>query len=195
MDHERLERAIAAVDAANSSDPNQVDDGGKLRPAGLVYGERMTEMLRRAYPDAGELLTLAARAQHIRRWTIPRSSYPMDRAGYLKWRNHLKRLHADLAGELMINHGYSSADIARVQALLQKENLKRDREAQALEDTACLVFLEFYADEFAARHTDEKVVSILKKTFVKMSEKGRETALQLPLSPRLRNLAGAALDA
>ncbi len=191
----RLQRAISEIDAANAFDPTRIADAGANRPAALVYGERMSAVLKRFCPDAGELLCLAARAQHIQRWTIPRQDYRMDRAGYLQWRNHLKQRHAKLAGAIMARCGYGDVEIARVQSLLRKENLKRDTEAQAIEDVACIVFLEFYSDDFAAKHDEEKVIGILRKTWTKMSGSGRDHALALPLSPRVHRLIGAALVA
>jgi hypothetical protein len=196
MNSDRFKQVIAEIDAANALDPHQqLSDSAADRPAALVYGERMSTVLERLYPDASELLKLAARAQHIQRWTIPRSNYPMDRPGYLQWRNHLKRLHADLAGDIMGRCGYSAAEIARVQSLLRKENFKRDPEGQALEDSACIVFLDYYADEFAAKHDDGKMITILKKTWIKMSDTGRQAAMALSLSEKLRGLIGSALAA
>jgi hypothetical protein len=195
MNSDRFKQVIAQIDAANARDPNRLGDNAAERPAALVYGERMSAVLERLYPDASELLKLAARAQHIQRWTVPRSNYPMDRPGYLQWRNHLKRLHADLAGDIMGRGGYSAAEIARVQSLLRKENFKRDPEGQALEDTACIVFLEYYADEFAAKHDDGKMITILRKTWIKMSDTGREAAMALSFSEKMRGLIGSALAA
>lgn len=182
----RLNRAIADIDAANSKDPNLVDVGGANVPAERVYGERMSAMLARVYPDASELLQLAARAQHIRRWEIPRDSYPMDRTGYLRWRKDLGRKHAEWAGEILSAAGYAEHEIARVGALLRKENLRRDAETQALEDVAALVFLAHYADDFSTKHPAEKIISILAKTLAKMSEHGRQAAATLDLSPDVR---------
>ncbi len=196
MNSDRFKQVIAEIDAANALDPDQqLSDNAADRPAALAYGERMSTVLERLYPDASELLKLAARAQHIQRWTIPRSNYPMDRPGYLQWRNHLKRLHADLAGDIMGRCGYNAAEIARVQSLLRKENFKRDPEGQALEDTACIVFLDYYADEFATKHDDGKMITILKKTWIKMSDTGRQAAMALSLSEKLRGLIGSALAA
>ncbi|NQV25970.1 MAG: DUF4202 family protein, partial [Rhodopirellula sp.] len=48
---------------------------GKARPAELVYSERMTAALERFAPDAPEALRLAARAQHLQRWQLPRRDY------------------------------------------------------------------------------------------------------------------------
>lgn len=191
----RYDEAIARIDAANAEDPNRVRVDGAERPAEIVYAERMTKAMERLRPNATEELRLAARAQHLRRWTVPRASYPMDRAGYLRWRNDLKRRHAEWAAEIMADAGYGADSIARVGALVRKENLKGDAEAQALEDVACLVFLEHYAEAFAAKHERAKVAGIVRKTWGKMSEEGREAALRLPLSASLRALVAEAIAA
>src|SRR5947209_7681137 len=81
-DH-RLARVIAEIDAANARDPKRTAFNGRLEPAELVYGWRMTEGLDRIASNASTQLRIAARGQHIERWTCPRSSYPQGRAGYL----------------------------------------------------------------------------------------------------------------
>jgi hypothetical protein len=184
---DRLSTAIAEIDAANSADPNRVRLDGAEVPAELVYGQRMSAMLARVYPEASEALSLAVRAQHIRRWEIPRATYPMDRAGYLRWRKELGRKHAEWAGEILSACGYTAEEIARVGSLLRKENLRRDAETQALEDVAALVFLAHYAEDFAAKHPPEKVVTILAKTLAKMSEHGKQAAAGLELPPAVRH--------
>lgn len=193
MTTSRLATAFAAIDVANAEDASRVDVGGDGRPAELVYGERMSQVLGDLYPEASEALQLAARAQHIRRWTVPRETYPMDRTGYLRWRSDLKRRHADMAGEIMRAVGYDAAEIARVGSLIRKERLKQDAESQALEDVACIVFLKHYIDEFVAKHDDAKLISILRKTWAKMSPVGHQAALALPFSPRVGDLVGRAL--
>lgn len=189
----RFNQVIAAIDAANAGDPNLVGASGHARPAELVYSEHMSAMLARLYPDASEMLMLAVRAQHLRRWQVPRASYPMDRAGYHRWRNDLKRKHAGWAGEILKSCGYGETEIARVAALIRKENLKQDAEAQALEDTACLVFLSHYAADFAAKHDEAKMCGILAKTWAKMSEHAQHTALGLVLQPAIKALLQRAL--
>jgi hypothetical protein len=189
----RFDEAIAGIDAANSADPNRVLLDGKEVPAELVYGQRMTAMLDRVYPDASEALRLAVRAQHIRRWEVPRESYPMDRPGYLRWRKELGRKHADWNGEILSTCGYSADEIARVGSLLRKENLRKDAETQALEDVAALVFLEHYAADFAGKHAPDKVVTILAKTLAKMSEHGKASAVGLDLLPGVRDALEAAV--
>lgn len=192
-DPQRFAQAIANIDAANAADPTAVTVDGQVRPAELVYSERMTQTLADLDRDASEELQLAARAQHLQRWILPRATYPMDRTGYLRWRTDLKRKHADLAVGIMSAAGYPQAMIARTGALIRKERLKQDGESQMLEDVACIVFLKHYVDEFAAKHDDDKLVSILRKTWTKMSPAGHAAALALSLSPRVAGLVGRAL--
>lgn len=188
-----FEDALHRIDAANAGDPNMVSAGGLARPAELVYGERMSMMMVAVYPNASEALRLAARAQHLRRWTVPRDSYPMDRSGYHRWRNDLKRKHADWTSEILAACGYDPQTVSRVAALIRKDNLKQDLEAQALEDVACLVFLRYYAEDFAAKHDPEKFTGILRKTWAKMSGRGHAAAHALMLSPGVRAVIAQAL--
>jgi Domain of unknown function (DUF4202) len=177
----RLADVIAAIDAANASDPNMVEVDGCREPAELLYGRRMSETLARIAPAASEALRIAARGQHVQRWTSPRSAYPDGRIGYLKWRKDLQDFHARRVGEFMAAAGYGGADAGRVGALIRKERLKSDPEAQMLEDVACLVFLEHYLGAFMARTDRDKLRDILGKTWNKMSPFGREQARKLPL--------------
>jgi hypothetical protein len=180
----RFDAAVSAFDAANAGDPHKIAVDGELRPAELVYAERMSATLTRLYAGASEALQLAARAQHLQRWRIPRTGYPEGRAGYLRWRNDLKRKHAEWATELLGACGYPSETIARVGQLIRKENLAADPEAQALEDVACIVFLEHYLAQFAEKHDDQKLAGILSKTWAKMSPLARREALKLTLPER-----------
>jgi hypothetical protein len=192
---DRLAQVFAAIDAANAEDPARIETGEAERPYAVFYGERMTAWLARLVPDASEALKIAVRAQHIRRFDIPRSAYPMDKPGYHAWRNRLKDHHADLTARLMAEAGYGADDIARARSIVRKERLKRDPEAQALEDCACLVFLENEFVPFAAKHEDAKVVDIVAKTWVKMSDAGHAAALGLlpALPARLQELVGQAV--
>ena len=183
MDTARLAlgTAYAAIDAANARDPNVENLEGEARPKELVYGQRMTHWLDWLYPDASEALKIAARCQHIERWTSPRSSYPEGRKGYLAWRQDLKNFHARRAGEILRSLGYDESLIAHVGDLVRKKRLKQDPESQALEDVACVVFLAHYFAEFSAQHEDHKIDDILRKTWRKMSAHGRQAALSLDL--------------
>ena len=184
--------AIARFDAANAGDPNRELVGGIEQPRELVYARRMTETLERFAPDAPDVVRLAVRCQHIRRWTISRADYPDGRDGYRGWRNDLARFHAETAGGILRGVRYGDALVARVQALLRKERLKTDPDVQLLEDVACLVFLQHYLPAFAPRHDEDKVVNILRKTWRKMSARGKATALRLDLDPGLRQLLARA---
>jgi hypothetical protein len=177
----RIDCVIAAIDAANGRDPTVTVDEGAQVPAELAYGQRMTRALTRMIPDASEHLRIAVRGQHVERWTVPRTSYPEGKAGYYRWRNELKDYHARRLGALMAECGYGDDDIARVRALVRKERAREDAEAQAVEDVACVVFLEHYLDAFMARTPVEKMPVILAKTWKKMSEQGHAHALRLPL--------------
>ncbi|GMG84661.1 hypothetical protein LNKW23_38770 [Paralimibaculum aggregatum] len=173
---DRLETVLAAIDAANSADPTlEPEDGaaGPGRPAALLYGQRMSAELARIAPDASEHLRIAARGQHVERWTSPRSSYPEGRAGYLAWRKDLGAFHAERVGQIMAEAGYGAEDTARVGAMLRKEGIKRDPEVQMLEDVIALVFLRWYLAGFAEGRASEEVLRIAAKTARKMSAEGR----------------------
>lgn len=189
----RLEQAIAAIDAANSADPNHETVDGDSVPKELLYSRRMTEWLERLTPDASDALRIAARAQHIERWTSRRGDYPEGREGYYRWRQELAKFHARRASEIMADCGYDAEVISRAGDLLQKKRLKQDPEVQTLEDVICLVFLENYLADFSGTQTDEKIIDILRKTWRKMSSQGHQSALELDLSGRARDLVERAL--
>lgn len=181
-DPQRFQRAIERFDAANAEDPNRELADGREQPKELLYALRLSAMLERFAPEASEALRLAARCQHIRRWTIPRSDFPMTPAGYKQWRSNLQQFHAETAARMLRDTGYGEETIARVQALLKKEKLKLDPEVQALEDVVDLVFLESYLVDFVAKHPEydeAKWIDILKKTWFKMSPRGRKAALSI----------------
>jgi uncharacterized protein DUF4202 len=192
-DAERFQKAMQSFDAANADDPHLEQVDGVTYPKELLYAQRMTTWLGRFAPDASEALRLAARGQHIRRWTLPRSQYPTDRRGYLQWRTALAKFHADTAADILRGVGYEAALIARVQALIRKEGLKRDPEVQCLEDVICLVFLESYCADFAAHHDVAKILPIIRKTWEKMSPAGREVARTIDLPADVRRLVAEAL--
>ena len=172
--------ASAWIDAENEADPNSEIDQDVTYPKELLYSDRMYEKLMDFYPNASEAVQIAAKAQHICRWKIARESYPMDRVGYLKWREDLKKFHAKTTAEILQKAGYDETFIARVSFLIEKKLLKKDEETQLLEDVICLVFLEHYLDPFVNKHDDtEKIKNIIQKTWTKMSDKGHQEALKI----------------
>jgi len=161
-------QAIALFDAANAQDPNQ-DEG---EPKELLYARRMTDMIGRFAPDASEVAQLAVRAQHIQRWLVPRSNYPLGKPGYFAWRTGLYRFHAETAGKLMQQAGYAEAMIEQVKLAVSKQGIKTNPDTQMLEDVTSLVFIESYMLGFAGQHaeyTEEKWLDIIRKTWRKMS--------------------------
>ena len=182
----KFREAIRLIDAANAGDP---------KGEAIIYAMRMTGWLDRLDPAASTALRLAARAQHVRRWEVPRSTYPMTRAGYIRWRTDLGRFHAEVAGEILRAVGYDDPTVGRVQSLLRKENLKEDAETQTLEDVICLVFLENYFAQFARDKDEAKLVDILRKTWRKMSPRGHAAALTIPLPVDVAGLVKRALAA
>ena len=193
IDSDRFRRAIEQFDAINAADPHLEESDGVAYPKQLLYAQRMTAWLERLFPDASEPLRLAARSQHIKRWEIARTVYPMDRQGYHRWRTELGRFHAEIAAQVLREVGYDAQTISRVQSLLRKERLKADPETQALEDVICLVFLEYYFAPFSELHEEQKLIGILRRTWVKMSPKGQQAALALSLPPEKRQLVEKAL--
>ena len=194
-DPQRFARAIALFDAANADDPNQ-DEG---QPKELLYAKRMSEMIGRYAPDATEVAQLAVRAQHIKRWTVPRASYPMTKEGYYAWRTGLYKFHAETAGELMRRAGYDDAMIEQVKAAVGKRGIKTNADTQMLEDVTDLVFIEHYMLGFAGQHadyTEEKWLDIIRKTWKKMSDRAHTFAttggikLPEPLVPLILKAIG-----
>jgi hypothetical protein len=194
---ERYQATIADVDAANAGDPRTFTIGGVTRPCEVVYSERMTERLEAMYPEASELLRIAARGQHIRRFDIPRADFPQGRDGYNEWRRTCREHHAKLLRGIMSRHGYEDWDIEHVAALVKKEQLKKDKESQALENVVDVVFIEHYFDDFYGKYShydDAKIIDIIGKTLRKMSPKGHQAALALDLPERTRRLVQAAVE-
>ncbi|KAI9801973.1 MAG: hypothetical protein M1825_003028 [Sarcosagium campestre] len=189
----KYDRVFELIDDAHAQDPKRVLLDSIDVPYELHYARKMTNYLVKLRPDASDTLRIAVRAQHFRRWEIPRDTYPMNRQGYLKWRFDLKKHQAELVTRICLQCDVSAAEAERVGALIRKENLKGDDETQTLEDVACLVFLDDQFEEFEKEHDEEKILNILTKTWAKMSERGHVLALQIPMSPRARRLVEKAV--
>lgn len=193
MNEERLQRALDLIDDANREDPRHECWQGQEYPQALLYGQRMSAWLARLAPEAGEAQRLAARAQHIRRWTVPRASYPATREGYLQWRSFLYRFHAEQAAAIAREAGYDETTVEAVKKMVGKQGIKRDANVQLIEDVACLVFLDHYFPDFAEEHNEDKLISIVRNTWRKMSNHARQAALQLSLPDKLLSIVGKAL--
>lgn len=190
----RFEKALRRFDEENARDPNAETVEGVSHPRELLLARRLFDWVLRLFPNASEPLRLAARCQHLCRWTIPRASYPMDRAGYLRWRNDLKHFHARKAGEILREVGYDQETIQRVQELNLKKNFPADPESRVLEDALCLVFLQHQFADLAARTAEDKVINALRKSWNKMTPAAHAEALKLTFAPREQALLNKALE-
>jgi hypothetical protein len=192
-DPARFRAALRRFDEENARDPNSEIVNAVPQPRELIYAQWLTDWVMKLCPNASEELRLAARCQHLCRWMIPRNSYPMTRAGYLKWREDLKKFHAQRAGEILRELGYPDSIVVRVQELNLKKNFPHDPEGRVLEDALCLVFLEHQLAELAAKTAEDKVITALQKSWNKMTPAAHAEALKLPYSAREKTLIEKAL--
>jgi uncharacterized protein DUF4202 len=182
-------QARAALEVAHGADPERLDG----RAAEAVYADRIEAWIPRLVGQPSLALRLAARAQHLERWAIPRGDFPEGRAGYLRWRSAVHQRQGQRARELLVAAGGDETLSARVARLVAKATPRDDPEAQALEDAACLVFLESELADFQREHEREKVIDILRKTWKKMSPRARELARGLALPTPAGDLVHDAL--
>ncbi len=185
---DRFAAALAAIDLANASDPNRLVVDGVSRPKEQAHAELMTAWVQRLDPSADEAQLLAARAHHLRRWELPRQSYPEGRRGYLAWRTELKARHARDVGEILSEVGYPPDTVERVGQIIRKEHLRTDPAVQVHEDALCLTFLETQLTELGVQLGEPKALDVLGKTLAKMSPAGRDQIAGLRLAPDERAL-------
>ncbi|MBL0709511.1 MAG: DUF4202 domain-containing protein [Colwellia sp.] len=199
----QLKSVLSAIDDINRQDTNTIFFNGEEYPKELIYGQRMTSCLEQYWPQANELLQIAVRAQHIKRWHLKRNEFEQGKAGYYQWRIALGKFHAQLTAKIMLEHGYNEEQATQTASIICKENLKDktqsqlNSDSQTLEDVACLVFLTYYFDDFAKQYTEQnneaKIIRIVQLTWKKMSEEAHAIALKLTLPDHLAKLVGKAL--
>lgn len=194
-----VHKAMGLIDEAHALDPNKITIDGREMPYELHYAQKCTAYLEKHTSNPDPLLAVAVRAQHFRRWEVPRSSYPATKPGYFAWRTFLKKRQAQQVKEISLECGYSEAEASRIASLIAKEDLKKgeglgDDDAQVLEDVACLVFLDDQFEAFEKEHDEDKTISILRKTWAKMGKRGQDLALEMDLNGRAKELVGKALQ-
>jgi hypothetical protein len=198
MTTSRLTTVLSAIDKINSNDPNKTIVNSRSQANELLYGQYMTACLEQYFPQSNELLQIAVRAQHIKRWDLKRSEFEAGKAGYYQWRIQQGKYHAQLTKSLMLENGYDETEGETTACILRKEKLKTNSDTQTLEDVACLVFLQYYFNAFAAKYTETdneaKIIRIVQKTWGKMSDRGHEIALSLTLPSHLAELVNKALS-
>lgn len=194
MSANRYQQALERIDALHAEDPRVVAVDGAERPKELWHAQRMTAWLEQVQQTPDELTQLAVRAQHLQRWTIPRTEYPEGRRGYLAWRREQGRRAGETTAAVMEESGYGPEDANRVAAMIRKEGLGRDDAVQAVEDCACLVFLENYFADFLHKVEHDHMVRIVRKTWRKMSPRAQELAMSVPLTPEAQRIVADALE-
>ncbi|MGQ4880515.1 DUF4202 domain-containing protein [Billgrantia sp. LNSP4103-1] len=188
-----FQRTIAALDALHAEDPRQVEVEGQSHPLELWHAGRMSAWLERVVDKPSELVQIAVRSQHLQRWLVPRSEYPEGRVGYLTWRRDQGKRAGETTARVMEAQGYSAEEAAEVARMIRKQGLGRDPGTQAVEDCACLVFLENYFADFSRQVEHDHLVRIVQMTWKKMSPRARELALELPMSDEARAVVEEAL--
>lgn len=184
---------LSAIDALHAQDPRRVEVDGEAMPQELWHAGRMSAWLERLVDTPDELTRIAVRAQHLQRWQVPRSEYPEGRVGYLTWRRDQGQRAGETTAQLMREAGYSEEDAERVARMIRKQGLGREAGTQAVEDCACLVFLENYFADFSKQVDHDHLIRIVQKTWKKMSPRAHELALGLPMSDEARALVEEAL--
>ena len=190
-----FKRVVSQFHSAHREDPETVMAHGSEIPRAYLYHERLDYWVEHLDENASEPMRLAAHCQHLRRWMIPRADYPEGLTGYRSWRRALSDFHFQEASLILLDAGYDDATIGRVRDFLTKKNLKRDPEMQLFEDAICLVFFETELADFAGKHDRDRLIRILRKVWMKMSENGREAAQQLAkqLPKKLQDLVDVAI--
>jgi hypothetical protein len=177
-----LENVLAQLTAAHQKDPNQETWENEVFPAEWLYIRRITDRLKTFSPEASSELIVAANCQHLCRWEIERTRFPEGRIGYYQWRNYLSDYQFQKAREIILGAGFDAEFADRVKMIVKKENIFTNPEAQTLEDVVCLVFMEFYLDDFIRTKSELNMATVILKTWNKMSEKGHQEALKIKFS-------------
>lgn len=193
MDASTFQNVVQKIDDVNKDDVRSIFSEGEEYPYEIFYARRLSFWVHRLDPNASFELLIAARGQHIGRWTIRRDRFPMDRGGYLRWREELKKFHAQKVADIMRSEGCADDEIEEVRRIILKKGIKESRDVQTMEDALCLVFLENQFDALKEKTIDEKMTEIVRKTWKKMSDAGRSLAKSIPMSPEAKRFLEKAI--
>lgn len=183
-----FEKATSAISEIHSCDPSFSLYNGENIPSERLYSERMLMVLNEFEPDSDYILQLAIQCQHFERWKVARDLFSMDRKGYHQWRNAVMDYQLSRTTEVLKNAGIDNADIAEITDTLSKQGNKSYEKAQIVQDVACIVFVKWYLEPFAAKHEIEKVKDIIAKTTRKISQKGLQALQQTTISEAVQIL-------
>ncbi|KAK6502280.1 hypothetical protein TWF506_002863 [Arthrobotrys conoides] len=167
-----------------------IDDAHREDPSGqeIIYADNVENYLRIlvAPEEPTNVQIIAARCQHLRRFLHPRSTYPDGKPGYLRWRRDLYTIQANYSTTLLSPLSLPETELEEISAAVAKKDLliksKVHPTTVLLEDAAVLVFLSNEVEGFKKQHEEydeEKWVGIVKKTWRKLSDRGKEEAGKL----------------
>ena len=175
-------KAVQLINCVHNQDPySETIDGVDIK-AELLYSQRMLDILQKVQPNASLELQLAAQCQHISRWSIPRTTFSMDKKGYYQWRAAIMEHQLSVTSSVLKQAEINEQSIEIVVDTLKNKADKTNINASIIEDTACLTFIKWYLVPFAGQFDPEKAKVILQKTANKMSERGLKLIPELQLS-------------
>lgn len=188
ISEEKFIEVCKVITDVHSNDPTTVRYNDVNIASELLYSERMLQILGDFWGKTDYCLQLAAFCQHFERWKVARALFAMNKQGYYQWRKAVFEHQIKRTNEVLLNNGISELDIAEITEILSKKGNKLHVKAQIIEDVACLVFVIWYLQDFAAKHSIEKVKDIVGKTMQKMSDKGKQALGNYNLPQDVQNL-------
>lgn len=180
--------ALALIDGIHNQDPNSETIDGVEIKAELLYSKRMLEVLEKVAPEASMELKLAAKCQHISRWSIPRATFSLDKKGYYQWRAAIMEHQLSVTTSILKQAEINEQSIEIIVDTLKNKADKTNHNASIVEDTACLTFIKWYLVPFAGQFDAAKAKIILQKTACKMSERGLALIPELELSKEVLDI-------
>jgi hypothetical protein len=185
---QQYKTAIELIDKVHNQDPtSDTIDGVKIK-AELLYSNRMLSVLEKVAPDASLELKLAAKCQHISRWSIPRATFSMDKKGYYQWRAAIMEHQLSVTTSVLKQAEINDQRIEIIVDALKNKADKTNLNASIIEDTACLTFIKWYLVPFAGQFDAVKAKIILQKTAGKMSERGLGLLPEMELSEEVHQV-------
>jgi len=188
ISEEQYFEAIRRIDDIHIIDSSIEIIGGDEIKAELLYSNRMLTILEKVDPNSSFELKLAAKCQHMSRWSIPRATFPMDKKGYYQWRAAVMEYQLKVTTSVLQDSGIDNDSIAVIVDALKNKADKTNVNASIIEDTACLTFIKWYLVSFAGQFEAEKAKGILAKTAKKMSERGLGLISQIDLDPAVLDI-------
>lgn len=186
--NEKFQKAITKIQEGLKKDPRWESFQGREGGRDELFTQRVVEWIQKLESSPSEILLLAAWGHTQNRWTLERSTYPMNTKGYHQWRFAQSKLSANEAEKILRDCGYNDEIVQKVCTLILKSNFPKDPDSQVLEDAACLAFMEMKYESYIPEWGEEKYIRILKGTLEKMTPRAQTLALKISYSPAGRQL-------